>query len=126
MAKQGHKKRHSRNRSFKSMQRGKNRTQSKRQSGGGAAEQMLATVGDGQTQFNNVMSNSQTSNVIQPIAHAAQTGGKRKSRASRAGRTRKGGYWGAVLEQAIVPLTLLGLQQKFAGRSRSNKSQRRH
>jgi hypothetical protein len=32
-------------------------------------------------------------------------------------RGKKGGYWGAVLEQAAVPLALLGMQQAF-GKSR--------
>ena len=39
-----------------------------------------------------------------------------------------GGYWGAVLEQAIVPLTLLGIQQTY-GRKRHLKGRtfkRRH
>ena len=31
-----------------------------------------------------------------------------------------GGYWGAVLETAIVPLTLLGLQQTFRRKSKKH------
>ncbi len=110
------------------MQKGKSRTQA----GGGAAENVMAAVGNGQTQFNNVMSGSQTSNVIQPISQhvalpVAQSGGRRSvhRRRNGKGRTKKGGYWGAVLEQAIVPLTLLGLQQKFPGRRNNNRTQRR-
>jgi hypothetical protein len=32
------------------------------------------------------------------------------------GRGKKGGYWGAVLEQAAVPLALLGMQQFYGKR----------
>jgi hypothetical protein len=31
-------------------------------------------------------------------------------------RGKKGGYWGAVLEQAAVPLALLGMQQAYGKR----------
>jgi hypothetical protein len=31
-------------------------------------------------------------------------------------RSKKGGYWGAVLEQAAVPLALLGMQQAYGKR----------
>jgi hypothetical protein len=44
-----------------------------------------------------------------------------KSRAKGRGRSQGiGGYWAAVLEQAIVPLTLLGIQQTY-GRKRHLK-----
>lgn len=129
MAKHGKRRRTSRRQSFNSMQKGKSKTQA---GGAGAAENVMAAVGDGQTQFNNVMMGSQTSNVIQPISqHVAlpvpQSGGRRSvhRRRNGKGRTKKGGYWGAVLEQAIVPLTLLGLQQKFPGRRHNNRTQRR-
>jgi hypothetical protein len=36
-------------------------------------------------------------------------------------RGKKGGYWGAVLEQAAVPLALLGMQQAYG-----NRHTRRH
>jgi hypothetical protein len=44
-----------------------------------------------------------------------------KSRGRGRGRSQGiGGYWAAVLEQAIVPLTLLGIQQTY-GRKRHLK-----
>jgi hypothetical protein len=46
---------------------------------------------------------------------------KSKSRSSSRSRSRKGGYWGEVASQAIVPLTLLGLQNRVGKR----KTQRR-
>ena len=53
-----------------------------------------------------------------------------KSRGRGRGRSQGiGGYWAAVLEQAIVPLTLLGIQQTY-GRKRHLKERtfkrRRH
>ena len=47
-----------------------------------------------------------------------QSMGQMKARGRRQGI---GGYWGAVLEQAIVPLTLLGIQQTY-GKKRHLKS----
>jgi hypothetical protein len=55
---------------------------------------------------------------------------RQQQRSKGRGRGRSqgiGGYWGAVLETAIVPLTLLGLQQTFrrkkhvGGKTRRNK-----
>lgn len=37
-----------------------------------------------------------------------------------------GGYWGAVLEQAVVPLTLLGLQQTFRRKKHIGGKTKRH
>ena len=43
-------------------------------------------------------------------------GGRRTRRARR--RSQKGGFWGQMLAQAAVPLTLLGLQQSFKRKRR--------
>jgi hypothetical protein len=40
-------------------------------------------------------------------------------------RGKKGGYWGAVLEQAAVPLVLLGLQQSY-GKNHTRRSGMSH
>lgn len=40
-------------------------------------------------------------------------------------RGKKGGYWGAVLEQAAVPLALLGMQQAY-GKSHSSRTGSAH
>jgi hypothetical protein len=51
-----------------------------------------------------------------------KSGGKRRMRGQSMGQSRaqsrgkKGGYWGAVLEQAAVPLALLGMQQAYGKR----------
>ena len=51
-------------------------------------------------------------------------GSKRASRGSRT-RSRRGGYFGQVVNQAIVPFTLLGLQQTFGKKSKKVKGTRR-
>jgi len=51
----------------------------------------------------------------------SQSQSRAKGRAKGRGRSQGiGGFWGAVLEQAIVPLTLLGIQQTY-GRKRHLK-----
>lgn len=107
------------------------------QKGGAAPDSawgfQMNNLGNGWTQFMNSLSlqpgqsASNQSNVIVPIRNAGKmVGGKKQRRAGRArsqGRSKKGGYWGAVIEQAAVPLTLLGMQQVY-GR-RKNKSAKR-
>ena len=123
------------NRSFKSRasQKGQSKSKSRSQKGGNQGAYpdsawgfQLNNVGDAWSQFTRVMGSTNTSNAItaaHPAAPVAPTqkGGKR--------RAKKGGYWGAVLEQAIVPLTLLGLQQSVGTRrnngARRNKTFRR-
>jgi hypothetical protein len=93
------------------------------------------TVGDGWTQFTNALTlqpgqnaSSSNSNDLVPIgkvnAQNAQpmlkpnmSGGKRRRRGSA-----KGGSWGAVATQAVVPGFLLGAQQLYGRRySRRHK-----
>jgi hypothetical protein len=145
--------RRSSNRSFRTRasQKGQSKSKSKSQKGGNQGAYpdsawgfQLNNVGDAWSQFTRVMGSPNTSNVITPAstattgatgashapvapAHASQMGGKRRNRS----RAKKGGYWGAVLEQAAVPLTLLGLQQKFGtrrnqGAHRNKTFRRRH
>lgn len=103
--------------------------------------QVMNTVGDGWTQ----MMNSLTLNPAQGPVAAASTasvpisnpnanvpnvykGGQMGGRKGRKGRGRKGGLLGAgaVLEQAIVPFALLGLQQTYGKRHRTGHKTRRH
>jgi hypothetical protein len=53
-----------------------------------------------------------------PSATGPMSGGKRR----RSRKNKKGGFWGEIINQAIVPLTLLGLNQK----GRSMMSRRKH
>lgn len=48
--------------------------------------------------------------VMPPLGQDQMQAGGRRSRRKR---SQKGGFWGQMLAQAAVPLTLLGLQQSF-------------
>lgn len=50
-----------------------------------------------------------------------QSAGKRRSRS----RSRKGGLWGQVLNQAIVPFSILGMQQSFRRKKHGGKTHKR-
>jgi hypothetical protein len=103
--------------------------------------QVMNTVGDGWTQ----MMNSLTLNPAQSPVAAASTSlvpisnpnanvpnlyknGQMGGRKGRKGRGRKGGILGAgaVLEQAIVPFALLGLQHTYGKKHSHSKKTRRH
>ena len=49
-----------------------------------------------------------------------QSAGKRKSR-----RSKRGGLWGQVINQAIVPLSILGMQQTFRRKRHGSKTHKR-
>ena len=103
----------------------------------------MNNLGNGWTQFMNSMTGPSQSNNIVPINNTnvpvKMAGGKGRSKGrsqmlqrqqmlqqqqmqqSRGkGRGKKGGYWGAVLEQGAVPLALLGMQQ-FYGKRHSRR-----
>lgn len=92
--------------------------------GAGAAEYVLGQYGTGDAQwdavfktgnpaFGNQIINQQHPNSVQSMA---QKGGKRKSR-----RSKRGGYWGQIINQALVPFGLLGLQNAYAKRTKKNR-----
>jgi hypothetical protein len=111
------------------MRHSRKRRHSRRQRGGASAWQsMMQTVGDGQTQWNNALMLKPDQNIVAknsnnivplnnpnfgtgPIPNVSQMGGKRKGR-----KGKKGGYWGSILNQALVPFTLLGLQLSYGKR----------
>ena len=94
---------------------------------------MMSTVGDGPTQYDNVFlsdKNSSPSNTV--VGLQGQRAGSRKGRKSLRGgshkrltKKRKGGYWGEVITQAIVPFSLLGLQQRYGRKSSGSTKKRR-
>lgn len=112
--------------------KGKKLNSKKHRGGDSAAEYMLKTVGDGDTQFNNVFGpeNTTQSNNIVPLNLNELKGGKksRKSSACKKGgkKSKKGGYWSQVINQAMVPFALLGLQQTYNRRNNSNNKTRRN
>ena len=114
------------------------------QKGGNAPDSawgyVMNTVGDGWTQFMDTFSvqpgevagainsnqlvpkGNPNANVAgAPVPNVKQTGGRR---GKGKGKSKKGGFLGvaALLEQAVVPFGLLGMQQAY-GKSRRSKGQ---
>jgi len=89
------------------------------------ANWMLNTVGNGTTQWDNVFRNDRPftgfGNALPSSNYAFHTGGKTRR------RKRKGGNLANVVNQAIVPFGLLGLNQSFRRRKggRGGRSRRR-
>ena len=92
----------------------------------------MAVNGTGDSQFNRVFSQSgmdgrfqsntivgaQGQNLGLPPTVAQRAGGKRRSK--------KGGFWGQVINQAVVPFGILGLQQTYRRKNhRGGKTHRR-
>jgi hypothetical protein len=82
------------------------------------------------SQFNRVFGNGGNSNIITGVQ--GQNSGLPPTVAQRAGgkkRGKKGGFFGSIINQAIVPFGILGLQQTY-GRKRSvggkTRRRRRH
>lgn len=95
-----------------------------------AASYMRATVGNSNEQYDNVfMSNKSNGSGNAIVGLQGQRAGKKRTHSKSMNHTkkRKGGYWGQVINQAIVPFSLLGLQQNY-GRKRSvgTKKNRRY
>ena len=86
----------------------------------------LGTAGNGWQQFMDTLTvqPGQNASVDQSNILALKTkGGKRRHRSASKGRSRsrKGGNFGAVVSQAVVPLTLLAAQQGYARRTRKHR-----
>lgn len=84
----------------------------------------MAVNGTGDSQFNRVFSQSGINSKFQSNAIVGEQGqnvGLPPSVAQRAGgrRSKRGGFWGQVINQAVVPFGLLGLQQTYR-RKRQN------
>jgi hypothetical protein len=115
------------------MPRTSNRKRSNRRRGGAAAgaanpstydsasTYMRATVGTGNQQYDNVFESSKNSSNSNSIV------GLQGQRAGKRGGTKKrrGGYWSQVINQAIIPFTLLGLQQTYRRKKGGKKTRRR-
>lgn len=92
---------------------------------GSAANYMLNTVGNGKVQYNDTFSQKSPypanyGNALFAINGTGHhTGGKTR-------RKRKGGNLGQVINQAIVPFGLLGLQQSYRRKKGGRKSKRRY
>jgi hypothetical protein len=83
----------------------------------------MAVNGNANDQFNRVMNNGSNGNTLTGI-QGQRAGGRRRSK--------RGGFWGQVINQAIVPFGILGMQQTFNKRKhhqfngRKTHRRRRH
>lgn len=86
----------------------------------------MAVNGSGDSQFNRVFGNGGNSNIITGVQ--GQNSGIPATLAQKAGgkRSKRGGFWGQIINQAIVPFGILGLQQTYRRkRSGGGKTRRR-
>lgn len=86
----------------------------------------MAVNGSGDSQFDRVFGNGGNSNVITGVQ--GQNAGIPATLAQKAGgkRSKKGGYWGQIINQAVVPFGILGLQQTYRNKKRGGGKTRRH
>jgi hypothetical protein len=111
-----------------------------------ASEYMSRLVGDANAQYNRTFDINSSANRGNALVLAdgrsisggssrrgrARGRGRRRARGSSRSRAKRGGFMGSVINQAVVPLALLGLQQTyrrrgtvFKGKSYGRKSRRR-
>jgi hypothetical protein len=90
---------------------------------GSASNYSLATVGEGNTQYQNVFGPGEMyphSNALVSL-DGRTLGGKRRKTRKHNKRGKKGGFLSGVISQAIVPFSLLGMQQSFGKRKTMKK-----
>ena len=94
---------------------------------GNASNWMLNTVGDANKQYSDVfdIGSKTPGNAIISLDGKHHAGGSRRKRRHRVRRSR-GGNWGSVLNQAVVPFGLLGIQQSYRRKKRGGKHTKRH
>lgn len=93
--------------------------------GDGGADWVLKNFGNGNQQWDNTFTNSgsaQQGNLLPTLPGAPAVGPNNNAQSSlkggsrRRSRSRRGGYWAQVLNQALVPFGLVGLQNRFSRR----------
>ena len=91
----------------------------------------MAVNGSGDSQYNRVFSNSSPdaqfpSNTI--VGVQGQNVGYSPSTQKAGGRRRKrrGGFWGPIVNQAVVPFGILGMQQTYRRKKYGGSKSRRH
>jgi hypothetical protein len=71
--------------------------------------------------------NSQQPNGPSPQNLAlVQSAGRRRRKSSCRSRSKRGGLFGEVLNQAIVPFTILGMQQSYRRKKQGGRRTRKH
>ena len=92
-------------------------------------DRVFSQTGSDSAIQSNILTGVQGQNTHQQGAPSAQnlsliqSAGKRRSRRTR---HKKGGLWGEVLNQAIVPFTILGLQQSYKRKKHGGKKSRKY
>jgi hypothetical protein len=103
-------------------------------SGTSATSYVSNNYGDQNSQFNRTMGSQglmNPSNVLSPIGSSGSsyipkmTGGRRKKRHSKRRHTKKGGFFYEVVKQAIVPFSLLAINDATKY-SKTFKSKRKY
>jgi len=94
-----------------------------------AASFQMANVGKMNTQYDNVFGPNSIGPAYMSQSNALRTsdahilGGRRRKRSSK----KRGGMWGQVINQAVVPFGLLGMQQSYGKKRRGGtRRHRRH
>jgi len=99
-----------------------------------ASEYMSRLVGDVNSQYNrtfDINSPANRGNALVLADGRSISGGSSRKRGRGRGRARgrggssrsrskRGGFMGSLINQAVVPLALLGLQQTYRGRGQGN------
>jgi len=85
-----------------------------------AASYGMSVLGDTQTQTNNTFGQKTDSNAI--IGTSGQKAGSRR-RSNK--KSRKGGFWGNVLNNAVVPFGILAMQQSYKRNKKAGKRTKR-
>ena len=106
--------------------RRRNRRQTKRGKRGGSGsawESTMNKVGGMDSQLARM--NEGNSNQLTPVQGSASNPNTGVMKGGRK-RSRKGGYWGQVISQALVPFGIWGLQNRFSKRRGLNRSHKTH
>jgi hypothetical protein len=87
--------------------------------GNSGANYVNGVVGNLEQQTSNALvGNSPGNQLVVSPQKLAMTGGRRR-------RNRRGGYFGSVVSDAVVPLGLLAVQQTYGRKSRKSRKSRR-
>ena len=87
------------------------------------ASYMLATVGSGPQQFDRTFMGNGPATSLQGIQGQKSGGGRRRTKRRRGGFL---GAMGSVVNQAIVPFSILGMQQTYGRKRHGGRRTRTH
>jgi hypothetical protein len=83
-----------------------------------------AVYGDMNSQYNRVFDISGPDGANQSNAIVGLQGQRAGKKRSGGSRRKRGGLWGEVINQAVVPLALLGMQQRYGKRGMRTRRRR--